>query len=224
MHLLVLAKSAETAEYLKNLLQREHYAVDTLLKTSDLSEYLPEGEYDAVVAEVEAPAVFCAALSDLRGEGIRLPVLAISDDDTLEQCVAVLDAGADDYLRSPYAATELLARLRALLRRSAAYAPETLTCGDLTMDCASRTLRRGDHQCRLNNKEYQLLRLFMRHPDMILSSQQLIQRVWGWDHDAELHVVWTYICNLRRKLRRLHSRAQIRSVRGAGYLLSTELS
>ncbi len=221
MHLLLVDNHAETAENLRNLLQHEHYAVDTLATVADLADYLQGGEYDALVANVWDGPQFCALLAQLRRGGISMPVLAISDDGSLDGCVEALDAGADDYLRRPFAATELLARLRALLRRSAAYAPEQLPCGDLTLDCTSRTLTCRDQQCRLNNKEFQLLRLFMRHPDMILSSQQLIQRVWGWDRDAELHVVWTYICNLRRKLRRLHSQAQIRSVRGAGYMLST---
>lgn len=222
MHLLLITNHTETAENLRNLLQHQHYAVDTLLTPADLPAYLDGGEYDAVVADISSGGEFASVLAQLRQGGCAVPMLVISEDAALERCVEILDAGADDFLRRPFATTELLARLRALLRRSAAYAPEKLRCGDLLLDCAGRFLICGQQQCRLNNKEFQLLRLFMRHPDMLLSSQQLIQRVWGWDKDAQLHVVWTYICNLRAKLRRLHSHAQIRSMRGAGYMLSTK--
>ena len=222
MHLLLLAETAQTAESLRALLQHESYAVDTLLTQTELPDYLLGGEYDALVAQVQDVPAFCSALSELRQLGCAVPVLAIGEEGPLEQCVAVLDAGADDFLRRPFATTEGLARLRCVLRRPAAYTPEQLCCGDLRLDCAGHSLQCRDQQCRLNNKEFQLLRLFMRHPDVILSPQQLIQRVWGWDRDAELHVVWTYICNLRRKLRKLRSRVQLCSVRGAGYMLSTE--
>lgn len=220
MHLLLLIDPAAAGDNLKELLLQQHYAVDVAPGAAELSAYLAGGEYDALVAD-PGSSDFLSVLAGLRQHGCAVPVLVISSDGSLDGCVAALDAGADDFLRRPFAATELLARLRALLRRSGVYTPETLCCGDLQLDCTGRVLTCGALQCRLNNKEFLILQLFMRHPDRILSPQQLIQRVWGWDKEAELHVVWTYICNLRRKLRKLRSRTQIRSVRGAGYLLGT---
>lgn len=225
MHLLLFTDHAESAEKTKNLLRHEAYAVDLLAVREDLADYLESGEYDALlVHQEEAISSFCALLAELRGQGIRLPILAVCLGTSPEDCAALLDAGADDCLFLPYASTELLARLRALLRRSGVYLPQKLTCGDLTLDCTSRILSGNAQQCSLNNKEFQLLLLFMRNPNIILSPELLMQRVWGWDQEAQLPVMWTYICNLRRKLRFLHSRVQLRSVRGAGYLLRLETS
>lgn len=133
--------------------------------------------------------------------------------------VAGLDAGADDYLPKPFAASEFLARVRALTRRSSAYAPSELSFGNVTLDRGQYTLRTPSNEVRLNNKEYQLVELFLRHPHQVFSSEHLMEKIWGLDSEADMDVVWTYIGFLRRKLKQVGADIEIRTIRGAGYAL-----
>jgi len=137
--------------------------------------------------------------------------------------VAGLDAGADDYLLKPFAASEFLARVRALTRRSGGYAPALLRLGNTTLDCGQYTLSTPAGSLRLNNKEYQLMELFLRHPRQVFSSEHLMQKLWSMDSAAEMDVIWTYIGFLRKKLKLLEADVEIRTIRGAGYALE-ELS
>lgn len=133
--------------------------------------------------------------------------------------VAGLDAGADDYLPKPFAASEFLARVRALVRRSNVYAPALLTVGNTTLDGDQYMLKAPADSVRLNNKEYQLTELFFRHPRQVFSSAHLFEKIWGLDSQAEMDVVWTYISFLRRKLKQIGADVEIRTIRGAGYAL-----
>ena len=133
--------------------------------------------------------------------------------------MAGLDAGADDYLPKPFAASEFLARVRALVRRSNVYAPALLTVGNTTLDGDQYMLKASSDTVRLNNKEYQLTELFFRHPRQVFSSAHLFEKIWGLDSQAEMDVVWTYISFLRRKLKQIGADVEIRTIRGAGYAL-----
>ena len=133
--------------------------------------------------------------------------------------MAGLDAGADDYLPKPFASSEFLARVRALTRRSGSYASPMLSFGNVTLDCSQYLLKTALGEVRLNNKEYQLMELFFRHPRQVFSSQHLMEKVWGLDSEAEMDVVWTYIGFLRRKLKQIGAEIEIRTIRGAGYAL-----
>ena len=133
--------------------------------------------------------------------------------------MAGLDAGADDYLPKPFASSEFLARVRALTRRSGSYASPMLSFGNVTLDCSQYLLKTALGEVRLNNKEYQLMELFFRHPRQVFSSQHLMEKVWGLDSEAEMDVVWTYIGFLRRKLKQIGAEIEIRTIRGAGYAM-----
>lgn len=138
---------------------------------------------------------------------------------SLSDRVTGLDAGADDYLAKPFALNELLARIRALLRRSENYTSEIIEVGNLTLNCGTYELSTPTDKIKMSNKEYQLIEFFMRNPRAVFSTEALMERFWGWDSDAGINVVWTNIGYLRRKLQDLKADVEIKSIRGSGYQL-----
>lgn len=158
-------------------------------------------------------------LKAARGSGNTTPALFLTAKAEVADRVAGLDAGADDYLPKPFAASEFLARVRALTRRSSSYASSMLSFGNVTLDCSQYLVKTALGEARLNNKEYQLMELFFCHPRQVFSSEHLMEKVWGLDSEAEMDVVWTYIGFLRRKLKQIGAEIEIRTIRGAGYAL-----
>ena len=146
-------------------------------------------------------------------EGITTPALFLTAKAEIEDRVTGLDAGADDYLPKPFDASEFLARVRALTRRSSAYTPSRLTLGNTALDCGTYQLRTPYGETRLNNKEYQLMELFLRNPQQVFSSEHLIERIWGLDSESEMEVIWTYIGFLRKKLRQIGADIEIKTIR-----------
>jgi DNA-binding response OmpR family regulator len=136
--------------------------------------------------------------------------------------IAGFDAGADDYLPKPFYTDELLARLKAILRRGGEIKTAVLRFGDLEMDCDAGSIKCGDKLERLSGREYQVMELFMRSPKVILSAERIMERVWGWETESEINVVWVHISNLRKKLKNIGSTVTIRSSRGLGYILEAE--
>ena len=158
-------------------------------------------------------------LKTVRAEGNAAPALFLTAKGEIADRVARLDAGADDYLPKPFAASEFLARVRALVRRSGAYAPSALHLGNCTLDCGQYLIKTEFDEARLNNKEYQLAELFFRHPRQIFSSEHLMEKIWGTDSETEIDVIWTYIGFLRKKLKQIGANVEIRTIRGAGYAM-----
>lgn len=220
MRLLVAEDEREIGKALKLILERSKYSVDWVDNGTDALEYLLTGSYDGAVLDIMMPGQDgIAVLMALRRAGLSTPVLLLTAKAELSDRVAGLDAGADDYLPKPFASSELLARVRAMLRRREQFTPDLLTFEDLTLNCSAYELGSAHGVLRLTNKEFQIMELLMRSPHHIFSSEQLMERIWGWDSDTEINVVWTNIAYLRRKMTRLKVRAEIRSVRGAGYML-----
>ena len=220
MRILLAEDEVSIARALKVMLEKNKYTVDMVHNGSDALDYIRATSYDALVLDIMMPGKDgIEVLTAARAEGCATPALFLTAKAEISDRVAGLDAGADDYLPKPFASSEFLARVRALTRRSAAYAPSVLTFGNTALDCNQYLLKAASGEIRLNNKEYQLAELFFRHPHQVFSSEHLMERVWGLDSEAEMDVVWTYIGFLRKKLRQIGANVELRTIRGAGYAL-----
>ena len=221
MRLLIAEDELEISKVLKMVLEQQKYAVDVVDNGADALDYILDGDYDGVILHLMMPRIDgIEVLRSLRAEENATPVLVLTARSEVSDRVEGLDAGADDFLPKPFAITELLARVRAMLRRRANYVPNVLKLGNLSLDCGRYQLYTGgERRVQLSGKEFQLMEYLMRNPKRIFSTQELMERIWGWNSEAEINVVWTNIAYLRRKLRELNATAEIRSVRGAGYCM-----
>ena len=152
----------------------------------------------------------------------QMPILVLSARTEETDKIAALDAGADDYLSKPFHAKELLARVRAILRRRSAYHPDLLRFSNFELDRSSMELRCGEQSARLTNKAFQLMEMLMENPRAVLSVQQIMEHVWGWESESEINVVWVNVSSLRKKLAEIGALAEIRAVRGMGYSLEAK--
>lgn len=204
----------------KALLIRSGYQVDAVFDGEEALNYAQAEAYDGVILDWMMPRMDgVEALRRMRAEGVKTPCLLLTAKDAIEDRVTGLDAGADDYLPKPFNAQELLARVRAMLRRRDAYVPDVVAFEDLTLDKGANELRCGNRTVRLIGKAYQMMALFMENPHIIYSVQQLMDRIWGWDAEAEINVVWVNISTLRKKMAELETAVEIRMHRGTGYSL-----
>jgi DNA-binding response OmpR family regulator len=220
MRLLIAEDEEDLAEALAAFLEKNQYAVDVVHDGEDAYDYASGGAYDALILDIMMPKMDgLQVLKQLRQEGCTTPVMLLTAKGQREDRIVGFDAGADDYLPKPFYTDELLARLRAILRRGGDIHSNLLTFGDLVMDCDSGQLRCGTRSERLSGREYQVMELFLRSPKVILSAERIMERVWGWDTEAEINVVWVHISNLRKKLKTIGSAVTIRASRGLGYIL-----
>ena len=204
----------------KAILEHSGYSVDAVYTGQDALDYASNGDYDGLILDWMMPGLDgVQALEALRKRGIATPCLMLTARDAVEDRVTGLDAGADDYLPKPFATPELLARLRAMLRRKADYAPSRICFADVELDQAAMTLCRDGRSVRLANKAFQLMELLMAHPNVIHSVDQIMERLWGWDSESEINVVWVNISLLRKKLAELGAHVEIQATRGVGYSL-----
>ncbi len=224
MRILIAEDEVSIAKALEVMLHKNKYAVDIVYNGLDALDYIAQYAYDGLVLDIMMPKMDgLSVLKEIRRQGNKTPVLFLTAKAEIEDRVAGLDAGADDYLPKHFAAAEFLARVRALTRRSENYTASVLTFGNTTLDCGQYSLSVKDQTIKLNNKEFQLFQLFMRHPHQVFSTEHLMENVWGLDCNSEMDVVWTYIGFLRRKLKQLSADIEIKTIRGAGYALE-ELS
>ncbi len=220
MRLLFAEDDRDLSAAVKTLLERNGYQVDAVYDGQEAVEYAEAETYDGMILDWMMPVKDgIGALLEMRRRGIRTPCMMLTARDAVEDRIAGLDAGADDYLPKPFDAGELTARVRALLRRRENYVPDVLTWEDLTLDKGSCELRCGGKSTRVTGKMLQLAELFMENPRILFSVQQLMDKVWGWDAEAEINVVWVNISQLRKKLAELDTAAEIRVHRGTGYSL-----
>ena len=220
MRILLAEDEISIARALKLMLEKNQYTVDMAHNGAEALDFIHSVPYDALVLDIMMPEMDgIELLTTVRKMGIKTPALFLTAKGEIEDRVAGLDAGADDYLPKPFATSEFLARVRALVRRSTSYVPATLRFGSVELDCNRYILRSPSGELRLNNKEYQLMELFMRNPRQVFSTSLLMDKVWELGSEAEVDVVWTYIGFLRRKLRELNADIEIKTIRGAGYTL-----
>jgi two-component system OmpR family response regulator len=217
---LVVEDETKMASLLRRALEREGYAVDVAGTGEDALWLGTENNYDAIVLDVMLPPPDgFEVCRKLRARGRWAPVLLLTARDAVEDRVAGLDAGADDYLAKPFSFAELYARLRALTRRGARERPATLTVGDLVLDPAAHLVCRDGRPVDLSPKEFALLELFMRHPGEVLTRTQMLEHVWDFAYDGRSNVVDVYVRYLREKVDRPFGRESIETVRGVGYRL-----
>ena len=220
MRLLIAEDERDLAEALSVFFEKNQFTVDTVYNGFDAYEYAVTGDYDAIVLDVMMPKLNgVEVLERLRAEGVRTPVMMLTAKAEKDDRITGFNAGADDYLPKPFEPDELICRVRAMLRRAGDYKPTALTYADLTLDAATGRLSCGEQAVRLSGREFQVMELFLRTPQVVLSAERILERVWGWDSDAEINVVWVHISNLRKKLKNLGSRVSIYANRGMGYVL-----
>jgi len=221
MRVLVIEDEPGIAQFIRQGLREAGYAVDVAYDGEEGLDYVYVAEYDVLVLDILLPKLDgLDVLHALRARGVKTPVLLLTAKDTVEDRVRGLDSGADDYLVKPFAFPELVARLRALLRRPPLQIDPVLHLGDLAMDTARREVRRGGRLIELSPREFTLLEYFMRHPRHVLTRTQLAEHVWNFDFFNDSNVVDVYIGYLRRKIDRGSDRPLLQTVRGVGYRLS----
>ena len=220
MKLLIAEDEIDLAEALTAFFEKNQFTVEAVHNGADAYDYAREGGYDAVILDVMMPKMNgIEVLRRLREDGVTIPIMMLTAKAEKDDRVEGFDAGADDYLPKPFAPDELLARVRALLRRAGEFKPTVLSFGDLKLDPSTGMLSCGEEAVRLSGREFQLMELFLRSPKIIFSVDKIMERIWGWDSDAEINVVWVHISNLRKKLKAIGSPVAIRANRGMGYVL-----
>jgi heavy metal response regulator len=223
MRILVVEDERKVASFVKRGLETVHYAVDVEHDGEAGLKRLLEREYDLVILDVMLPRLDGLSLmSEIRRRRIKIPVLLLTARVTVADKVMGLDLGADDYLTKPFAFEELLARVRALLRRGAAAVPTELSISDLRLDPASRQVTRGGKRIELTPKEFALLEFLLRRREQVLSRTVIAQHVWGVNYDTFTNVIDVYVNYLRRKIDSGFDTKLIHSVRGVGYVLKEE--
>jgi heavy metal response regulator len=220
MRILVVEDEEAIAAFVVQGLAEAGYAVDLAADAAEALHWAAIAEYDVILLDLMLPDQDgLAVCAELRRRGVRAPVLMVTARDAVDDRVAGLDSGADDYLIKPFAFAELLARIRALLRREPALKGTVLQVADLTLDTASRAVRRGNRPIAVTSKEYSLLEFMMRHPNQTLTRAVIAEHVWNYDFDNLTNLIDVHIFALRRKLDDQYATKLLHTVRGVGYRL-----
>ena len=220
MRILIAEDEVATAKALKLLMEKSKYSVDIVHNGTDAWDYISAGSYEVIVLDIMMPGMSgLEVVTKMRENGIKTPVLMLTAKGEIEDRVTGLEAGADDYLPKPFATSELIARVKALGRRSENYSDSVKKVGNLTLDSNRYEMRVGDKSVSLTNKEYQLMELFIMHPGYVFSTEHLMDKIWGFETESDINVVWTHIGFVRKKLRTIEADVEIKTIRGAGYSL-----
>jgi two-component system, OmpR family, response regulator len=220
MRVLIIEDEVKMASLIRRGLRREGIAADVAIRGEDALWMAEATEYDAIVLDLMLPGIDgLEVCRRLRADGVWAPILMLTARDAVRDRVAGLDGGADDYVTKPFSYAELLARLRALVRRGAIERPTQLEVGALRLDPATRQVWRGEAEIELSAKEFAILETFMRRPGEVLSRFQLLEHAWDYDYENRSNVVDSYVRFLRRKIDKPFGVSSIETVRGAGYRL-----
>lgn len=220
MRLLLAEDEKELAHALVTVLLHNNYSVDAVYNGQDALDYINMGNYDGAILDIMMPKMDgITVLKKVRASGSQIPILMLTAKAEIDDRVLGLDCGADDYLTKPFSMKELLARLRAMTRRQTAAADTTLSYGNITLDRSTYMLFSKTESLRLASKEFQMLEMLLANPGQVISTEQFMDKIWGYDSDTEQNVVWVYISYLRKKLTVLQASVGIKAVRGLGYTL-----
>ena len=220
MRLLLAEDERILSDALVEVLTHNNYSVDAVYNGQDAIDYLLAGDYDAAILDIMMPKKDgITVLKELRSAGFATPVIMLTAKSQIEDRVEGLDSGADDYLTKPFAMAELLARVRAISRRQPELTGTDLKFRDLKLDRADYSLSGPEGQIRLANKEFQIMEMLMANSGQVISTERFMERVWGYDSEAEINVVWVNISGLRKKIASLGAHVQIKAARGVGYIL-----
>lgn len=220
MRILIAEDEIATAKALKLMLEKNMHSVDIVHNGKDAWDYISATHYEVVVLDIMMPGINgLEVLSLIRKKRISTPVLLLTAKAEIEDRIAGLNAGADDYLPKPFATGEFIARVNALGRRSENYTDVLHKIGNLTLDGNRYRMSVGKENVPLTNKEFQLMELFMLHPGYVFSTEHLMDKIWGYESESNIDVVWTHIGYIRKKLRGLRADVEIKTIRGAGYAL-----
>jgi len=223
MRLLVVEDEKKVASFIKRGLEEEGYAVDVASDGEKGLEMALDRVHDLIILDISLPQIDgLQVLKKIRQQRVSIPVLLLTVRATIEDKVLGLDAGADDYLTKPFAFQELVARVRALMRRRAEAEPALLRIADLSLDPARRVVSRGGEKIELTAKEFALLEYFMRNPGRVLTRTQMIEHVWNYDFDTMTNIIDVYVNYLRKKIDSGREPKLIHTLRGVGYVLKAE--
>mgnify|MGYP002554511692 FL=1 len=220
MRLLLAEDEKALSKALATILERSNYSVDTVYDGEAALEYLAADNYDGVILDIMMPKKDgITVLKELRSRGSKIPVLILTAKSEVDDKVLGLDSGANDYLTKPFHSRELLARIRAMTRAQSSQTGSVLQMGNITLDQRTYELSSPTGSFRLANREFQILELLMQNPGNLISAERLMEKIWGYDSETEISVVWVYISYLRKKLSALGANIQIRATRNVGYCL-----
>ena len=220
MRLLLAEDERELSKALCAVLKHNNYSVAPVYNGQDALDYGLCENYDGIILDIMMPKMDgLEVLRKLRENGVSTPVIFLTAKSEIEDRITGLDTGADDYLTKPFNMGELLARIRALTRRKSEYSPNLLTFGNISLNRETFELSSGENSVRLGNKEFQMMEMLLSNPARLISTEQFMERIWGYETEAEINVVWVYISYLRKKLTSLSASVEIKAVRGVGYTL-----
>lgn len=220
MRLLLAEDEKALSKALTAILERNHYSVDAIYDGEEALAYLQSDTYDAVILDIMMPKKDgIEVLKELRKAQNNIPVLLLTAKAEIDDKVLGLDAGANDYLTKPFHTRELLARIRAMTRVNTSQMNSLIQMGNITLNQATLELSSNYGSVRLANKEFQMMEMLMSNPHNLIPTERFMEKIWGYDSEAELNVVWVYISYLRKKLLALHANIQIKATRNAGYSL-----
>ena len=220
MRLLLAEDDPRLLKSLTHIFEANRFVTDGVSNGEEALSYALSREYDGIVLDIMMPGLDgIEVLKRLRREGVLSPVLFLTARSEVSQRVEGLDAGADDYLPKPFSTSELLARVRAMLRRKCSYLPDLLSYGGVVLNRSTYEIEYNGEIQALRGKEFQIAEMFMQQPHRIIATEQFITHIWGWDTNVDTSVVWVHISNLRKKLDALNAPLRIRFIRNAGYLL-----
>lgn len=221
MRILLAETEKDLSKALVSIFNKNNYSTDTVYDGEDALTYIESGIYDCIVLDAVLENINgLTVLNTIRSKGINIPVLMLANKTDIDDIVKALDNGADDYMTKPFFAKELLARIRAITRRNNNFDTSVLKFGNTSLNRTNFTLSTEESTFRLTNKEYQMLEMLLIKPGQVISVDKFMEKVWGFDSQSEINVVWVYISYIRKKLSKLNSNIEIKAMRNSGYFVN----